>query len=244
MPTGLPGADSTSPVSTSLISAATTLYGSPPAFWGRYFGGPYAYDAAQESAVLAAHGIRLLPVADQTNHVGGTNQQGCSDAEANVSALLAAFPADRLAALGGQFLVVLDVEGTPANGNPSLALDYYLGWAETLTRYGQTRTGGAVTFLPAVYGRQGDQDTWNVLTEAASQGVACHGAWIARYHTSGCNLLPWDSAFVTPAVSVPCDILLWQFQQNCCNGAIDCDQTNPMIDVQTLLLDRLIVPPA
>lgn len=243
MPTGLPGADSTSPVSSSLIAAATALFGSPPAFWGRYFGGPYAYDAAQENAVLAANGIRLLPVADQTDHVGGSSQQGDTDAEANVSALFTSFSVDHLAGLGGQFLVILDVEGTPDNGNPSLALDYYLGWAEGLARYSQSRSGGTVALLPAVYARQGDEATWNVLSTAAAQGVACHGAWVARYHTSGCNLLPWDSEFVQPAVTVPCDLLLWQFQQDCCNGEIDCDQANPSLDVKSLLLDRLILPP-
>lgn len=243
MPTGLPGADSSSPVTTALIASATQLYGTKPPFWGRYFGGPYAYDAATENTPLAESGVQLLPIADQTNHVGGTEQQGVADAQANVEALVATFDPGYLASLGGQFLVFLDVEGTPQNGNPSLALDYYLGWAATLVSYSSGQTNGAVTLLPAVYARQADDPTWDVLVAADAQGVPCHGAWVARYHTSGCNLIPWDPTFVLPTVALPCDVLLWQYQENCCNGTIDCDQANPTIDIQTLLLDRLILPP-
>lgn len=248
-PTGLPGADSSDPVSTSLIASATALYGTTPAFWGRYFSTADAtstieYHAAAENAVLAASGIRLLPIARQTPNVGGTEAQGETDALANLGALLGAFDAPTLAQLGSEFLVFLDVEGTPENGSPSLALDYFLGWASTLVSASKAQSAGRVTFLPAVYARQGDTTTWNVLVSAANQSVPCHGAWVARYHTSGCNLLPWDPTFVMPSVALPCDVLLWQYQENCCNNTIDCDQANPTLDIQTLLLDRLILPPA
>lgn len=248
MPNGLPGADSSQPVTSSLIATAAELFGTKPAFWGRYFttatpAGTTEYHAATENAPLAETGVRLLPIARQTPNVGGSQAQGTTDAQGNVEALLAAFETGELAGQGGQFLVFLDVEGTPANGSPSLALDYYVGWATTLTSYSQSQTGGAVALLPAVYGRQADDATWNVLVSADQQGVPCHGIWVARYHTSGCNLLPWDPSFVLPTVTLPCDVLLWQYQQDCCNGAIDCDLTNPDIDIQTQLLGRLILPP-
>jgi hypothetical protein len=244
---GLPVADSSSPVTAELISAATQLFGAAPAAWGRYFTGPTTagtveYRHAAESAVLAAAGIRLLPVARQTRDVGSGQQHGVSDAQQNVADLLDTFTPTALAAQGGEFLLFLDVEGNPSAGSPSLALDYYLGWAETVTAYSRSQTDGAVTVLPAVYARQGDDATWNVLVAAQAQGAACHGVWVARYYYSSCSMTDWDSALVQPDVALPFDIPLWQYAENCCQGRIDCSQTNPTVDIQTLLLDRLIRP--
>jgi hypothetical protein len=98
--------------------------------------------------------------------------------------------------------------------------------------------------LPCVYARQGDEATWQSVAQAAAQGVGCHGAWVARYYNPGCAMTDWDDAVVTPAVSLPCPILLWQYAENCCDGAIDCSQTNPGLDIQSALLDRLVLPPA
>jgi hypothetical protein len=249
MARGFPAADSSSPVSVSMVQAAAALFGQTPAAWGRYFTSPTTagtveYRHAQENAVLAQYGIRLLPIARQTKDVGGTAAQGTSDAEGNVDDLFATFGADYLASLGGELLMFLDVEGTPASGSPSLALDYYLGWGQTLASASRAASGGRVTVLPCVYARQGDDATWTVLEEAAAQGVPCQGAWVARYYYSSCALTDWDDAIVTPTVAIPCPILLWQYAENCCNGAIDCSQTNPALDIQTALLQRLILPPA
>lgn len=249
MAKGNPGADSSSPVTDALVNTAAEQFGQTPQFWGRYFTSPTAsgsveYHHASESPVLARHNIRVLPVARQTTHVGGSQQQGASDAQLNVDDLLDSFGAQYLASRGGEFFLFLDVEGTPQNGSPSLSLDYYLGWAQTLVSYSQSQTNNTVTILPCVYARQGDNETWNNLVSANEQGVTCNGAWVARYYYSGCDMHDWDDAVVLPSVKLPCDVLLWQYAENCCDGAIDCNQTNPNLDTDTLLLNRLILPPA
>ncbi|HEX6626057.1 MAG TPA: hypothetical protein VF064_20230, partial [Pyrinomonadaceae bacterium] len=176
MAKGNPGADSSSPVTDDLINTATQQFGQAPLFWGRYFTSPTAsgsveYRHGSESPILAQHNIRLLPVARQTAHVGGSQQQGTSDAQLNVQDVLDTFGQDYLASQGGQFLLFLDVEGSPSTGSPSLSLDYYLGWGQTLVSYSRSRTGNAVTVLPCVYARQGDNQTWNNLVSANGQGV-------------------------------------------------------------------------
>jgi hypothetical protein len=248
MPTGLPGADSSTPVTAQMIEAAQQLFGATPAFWGRYFTsasttGEVEYRHATESPVLAQFGIRLLPVARQTTHVGGSNAQGTADAEANVGDLFATFPPSYLAVFGAQYLMFLDVEGNPSAGSPSLALDYFLGWGKTLVESSQSQSGGTVTILPCVYARQGDAATWNVLVEAEVQGVACQAGWSARYYTGQCALSAWDDSIVLPGVSLPFPILIWQYAENCCDGAIDSNQANPEVDIQSLLINKLIPPP-
>ncbi|HEX7318049.1 MAG TPA: hypothetical protein VF297_29360 [Pyrinomonadaceae bacterium] len=247
MAKGNPGADSSQPVTAELINTATQQFGQAPLFWGRYFTSPTAtgtveYHHGTESPVLAQHNIRLLPVARQTGHVGGSQQQGTSDAQQNVQDFLDTFSQDYLVSQGGQFLLFLDVEGSPSTGSPSLSLDYYLGWARTLVSYSQSQTGGAVTILPCVYARQGDNETWDVLVSANGQGATCNGAWVARYYYSGCDMHDWNDSVVMPSVALPFDVLLWQYAENCCGGTIDCNQTNPNLDTNTLLLDRLILP--
>lgn len=249
MAKGNPGADSSSPVTDSLISTATQQFGQAPKFWGRYFTSPTTsgeveYRHGSESPVLASHNIRLLPVARQTTRVAGSEQEGVSDAEANVSDFLDTFGQSYLASQGGQFLLFLDVEGNPSVGSPSLSLDYYLGWAKTLVSYSQSQTGNAVTILPCVYGTHFDTQTWENVVAANAQGATCHGAWIARYYYSGCEQPDWNDSVIMPTVSLPCEVLLWQYQEDCCGGAIDCNQTNPSVDTQTLLLDKLLLPPA
>lgn len=248
MTQGLPGADSSTPVTAAMIQSATALFGRTPVLWGRYFTsatttGTVEYRHAQENPVLAQFGIRLLPVARQTTHAAGTAAQGASDAQANVGDLFATFGADYLASLGGELLMFLDVEGTPSAGSPSLGLDYWLGWAQTLGSASNAASGGRVTVLPCVYARQGDNATWATVTQASDQGVTCNGAWVARYYSGSCNLADWDQALVAPSVALPCEILLWQYAENCCGGAIDCSQTNPGLDIDALLLQRLILPP-
>ncbi|HYM00981.1 MAG TPA: hypothetical protein VEZ90_18630, partial [Blastocatellia bacterium] len=53
-----------------------------------------------------------------------------------------------------------------------------------------------------------------------------------------------NDSIIQPSVSILFPILLWQSQQNCpdANG-IDCDQTNPSVDGEALILKRLILPP-
>lgn len=249
MSQGFPAADSSSPVTDDLISSATQLFGKTPLFWGRYFTSPTTsgsveYRHSEESPVLAQHNIKLLPIARQTTQVGGSQQQGVSDAQLNVDDVLLTFGQDYLASLGGAILLFLDVEGSPSTGSPSLSLDYYLGWAQTLSEYSRSQTGGAVTVLPCVYARQSDNDTWDALVTANARGVGCNGGWVARYYYSNCDMTDWDNSIVMPSVELPFDVLLWQYAENCCGGTIDCNQTNPNVDIDTLLLNKLILPPS
>ena len=248
MAQGKPGADSSyAEVTDQLVQEATTFFGETPVLWGRYFAtsGPVEYNPATEDQPLAQSGIRLLPIARRTTHVGGSEQEGGIDAIACVEDILVAFGVDYLASQGGEFLVFLDVEGDPASGSPSLSISYYKGWANTLIANSRSRTMNRVTLLPCVYARQGDNTTWNALVQASRTGVYCYGAWVARYHSIDCieTMPDWETGFLTPAVSLPCHILLWQYSENCLQNQIDCNQTNPNIDLEGALLSKLILPP-
>jgi hypothetical protein len=248
MAQGSPGADSSAPVTTSLIQSAASLLGAPPVFWGRYFTsvstkGSVEYHHATENQPLNAAGIRLLPVGRQTANVGGTTQQGITDGSANAKDFISTFGASVLAAQGGKFYMFLDVEGSP-----SLSQAYYTGWAQGLAQESQalSASDASVQVLPCVYATQGDTVTWTAVQAAMNAGVACYGAWIARYYTSQCTMGDWLDAIVTPSepAPFPCPILAWQYAGNCLNGQIDCSQTNPHLDAQTQLLDFLVLPPA
>jgi hypothetical protein len=248
MARGSAGADSSTPVTASLVHAATQLFGETPALWGRYFTSPATrgtteYRHAEENAVLAQAGIRLLPIARQTTHVAGSAQQGASDAQGNVDDIFDTFGTQYLAAQGGEVFLFLDVEGNPSAGSPSLSQSYYTGWARTLVSYSRSSSNNAVTILPCVYARQGDDQTWNVLAAAVGAGIQCHGVWVARYFYNSCEMTDWDDSIVAPAVKLPCHVLLWQYAENCCGGSIDCNQTNPGLDIQTALLNHLITCP-
>lgn len=102
--------------------------------------------------------------------------------------------------------------------------------------------------MPCVYARRGDNDTWNALISANDQGVVCNGGWVARYPSKKCAMPEFDNGIVLPVGlddTLPFDILIWQYAENCANGAIDCNQTNPNIaDIQAALLNKLILPPS
>ena len=247
MARGLPGADSFSLVTPGLIQAATNIIGAP-AFWGRYFKSasaksPPEYSHKNEDAVLAQANIKVLPVAQQTANVNGSQAQGAADAQSNVTDILGTFPEALLVSQGGQFLMFLDVEGVSAQA-PSLSLAYYTGWAQTLSSFSQGQTNGAVTILPCVYARQLDNVTWNTLVQANANSIPCHGAWVARY-PGGCNARDFNSSFAIPTVKLPFDVLVWQYGENCANGKIDLNQTNPNVaNIQAQFLDKLILPPS
>jgi len=246
MAQGEPGADSSSHVTSSLIEEVTTFFGTTPVFWGRYFtsvttSGSVEYRHATESQPLHAAGIRLLPVARQTAHVSGTGEQGIADGNANAEDFITTFGAELLASQGGKFYMFLDVEGSP-----SLSAAYYAGWAQGLAEAAESLSGGTVQMVPCVYGTRSDTATWSAVAEAMAAGTPCAGAWIARYFTGQCAMGEWDDAVLTPAAPnpMPCPILAWQYAGNCLNGAIDCSQTNPNIDLFADLLMFLVLPPA
>jgi hypothetical protein len=250
MAQGQPGADSSSPVTTSLIQAATKLFGATPAFWGRYFtsvetAGGVEYRHAAENQPLNAAGIRLLPIARQTVNVDGSLQKGIEDGIANAKDFITTFAASFLASQGGRFYMFLDVEGSP-----SLSPDYFTGWAQGLAEESASLSSGlssgSVRLLPCIYATQSDAATWAALAAAQGAGVQCMGAWIARYCSTGCETGEWSSLIVTPISPepFPWPILAWQYAGNCLNGIIDCSQTNPSLDAQSQLLDFLVLPPA
>jgi hypothetical protein len=255
MANGMPGADSSNPVTTeiggkNLIDLAIQLFGQPPVVWGRYFtsaatSGTVEYRHLRENQLLRANAVRVLPIARQTRRVNGSIADGNADAATNVEDLILTFGADYLASQGGQVLMFLDVEGAP-----SLSKDYYLGWAGTLIAYSQSFSAGCVTVLPCVYGAYADDATWQAVVDAVAAGVEFHGAWIARWLTTGCQglsdpALAFDDGVVRPQ-SLPADfpILLWQYSNDCYGGAgFDCVQTNPGIDLQQVLLSKCVLPP-
>jgi hypothetical protein len=248
MAQGLPGADSFSQVTPGLVQAATKIFGQAPKFWGRYFKNstaksPPEYSHTAEDAALSQAGIRLLPVAQQTAHVNGNQALGASDAQVNAADFLATFPTELLLAQGGKFFMFLDVEGLPQDGDPSLSLSYYTGWAQTLVSFSQSQTNNAVTLLPCVYARTGDNVTWNALVAADANGIKCNGAWVARYPKVGvCKPIDFNGGFCLPTVKLPFPVFIWQYDENCSN--IDLNQTNPAIaDIQSGLLNQLVLPP-
>jgi hypothetical protein len=253
MPTGRPTADSASLVTQmvngqNLIAFATALYGTAPVLWGRYFksaahAGSAEYRHAIENQPLHDAGIRVLPIAQQTDRVGGTQDDGAADARDNAEDLILTFGKDYLAAQGGQFLMVLDVEQTL-----SLTEDYYRGWASTLIAHSQAFSQGMVTLKPAVYGSRGDTTTWQALANVLAGGATlCNGIWVARYYSDRPACYPppeFDPGFVMPTVALPCPVLLWQYSENCpTQSGIDCGQTNPAIDPDALLLPFCVPPP-
>ena len=137
----------------------------------------------------------------------------------------------------------LDVEGLSPQA-PSLSLDYYTGWAQTLVSFSQSQTNNAITILSCVYARQLDNVTWNILNTANANGVPRRGACVAHC-PGGCSARDFNPSFAIPQVQLPCDVLIWQYGGNCANGKIDVNQTNPNIaDIQTALMNKLILPPS
>ena len=105
MSQGIPGADSTDQVTHALIEEATRLIGVTPQFWGRYFcspsnPSPYEYAHVNENWPLSENNIKLLPIAEQTWRVAGSQQDGAADARGNVDDLIETFGADYLAGTG------------------------------------------------------------------------------------------------------------------------------------------------
>jgi hypothetical protein len=243
------GADVDALVTRRMIVVAKRQLGTVPQFWGRYFKGPgdqnsVRYQAQLEGPVLRANNIRVLPIAQQTNHVDGDGSLGSQDGLRNAAAIIASFGRTYLSAMPGIF-VFLDVEGPPRH---SLNAEYYRGWSDALIAGGKSDMvfrdngdGDPITFWPGVYGTHGDDETWTSLLATIADGAVCCGTWIARPGKIGCHPLgPWNEQFIRPTslpASVP--VLVWQGVQEC--KSIDYNRANP--DTSTNFMSGLVLPP-
>jgi hypothetical protein len=235
------GADENATVTQPRIDVATRQTGHSIEFWGRYFKNPgntspEQYQPNKEAALLNENNIRVLPIGRQTGHVAGSRSLGRADGTTNAKALIEAFGPEVLGALPQGLAVFLDVEGPP---HPSLSVDYYQGWADGLA---QTAQAAGVKLLPAVYGTHGDSATWTHLAQAASNGAACEGTWIARPGRLGCHpLRPFDESFVRPQdLPQSIRVLAWQAVLECHN--LDFNILNPTFDAETL--SKFVLPAA
>ena len=240
MPARIVGADTAYPVTAALIAKATQVMTVAPAFWGRYFtstqtGGTVEYRHAVENPILAAAGIRVLPIARQTNDVGGDAPTGYRDGALNASDIIATFGADLLAQMPG-VCIFLDVEGSGAS---HLSTDYYSGWVD-----GLGSVNDQVDFLPCVYGLPADSSTWTALARAIANGVSCHGLWMAHPLLTTPEPVAWNPALVTPAPDPGAPVLLWQYMFPRDGAQLDRDQLSPNVDAQNDLLQYLVLPPA
>jgi hypothetical protein len=186
--------------------------------------------------VLAPAGIRVLPIARQTNKVGGSRAEGVADGLANGSDVIETFGEDYLEAQGAKFFVFLDVEGS---GVSHLSSDYYTGWVAGLSQASQR-----VTFLPGIYGLPDDEVTWQALSGALANGVACGGLWMARWLTKAPEPVAWDTDSTSPNPDPGVPVLLWQYMDSRDGANLDRNLVNPAIDAQEQLLRLLIVPPS
>lgn len=241
------GADTLVPVSQDVLDLVNQRFGTTPLMWGRYFKRPdFAEDfqPAVENAILAANNIRLLPIARQTTRVAGAASDGANDAALNVDAFTKALGVDYLSRIGGELLMFLDVEGTSAQ-NPNLSLDYWIGWSTALVAHSHEASGGRFSVVPGIYCRQNQAPTWTAVADAARLGYRCAGAWVFRMRTDACNkpIPNWDAPFNTPAVALPCPVMIWQFAIDCLfEGGVDFDMINPDPGIATALLNRLVLP--
>lgn len=241
------GADTLVPVTDAIAAMVRKRFGSTPLFWGRYFKRPgFAEDfqADAERPVFNANAIRLLPIARQTTRVAGTAGDGAEDALLNVDAFTTSLGLDHLRKIGGEMLMFLDVEGTSAR-HPNLSLEYWIGWSAALVSYSGRVSGGDFMLIPAVYCRQNQKPTWDVIARAHELGFPCAGAWVFRMRTGACDkpIPQWDAPFNTPPTPLPCPVMLWQFAIDCLfEGGVDFNMVNPDPAIAAALLNRLIFP--
>jgi hypothetical protein len=252
MPTPVLGIDSLAVSShAALKKASSAAYlGQAPAFWGRYFYAPGQINSsghkdthysAAENGFLRSEGIRLLPIARQTGHVGTDAETGSIDARRNVHAILECFPAAYLAGADPNVLIFLDVE-------PAVSLDpgYYAGWSSTITTYSDQVSGSSVKFKPAIYANARDDRTWNALARALAGGSLCFGVYVARYYYGSPKPdRGWQPSILTPAGGVRPPILAWQYWASADEAPRDENfDTNIASPYHSdVLLDGLIMPP-
>lgn len=231
------GVDSYREVTEDLIAQAQRALGAPPRLWGRYFTSRTLatvaeYDPARENVVLARHGIRVVPLARQTPHVGGSRQLGYADGLANGMDVISTFGKSRLLAMSG-VRVFLDVEGPPLC---TLSADYYVGWSS-----GLLASGKGVSFLPCVSGTPNDVTTWQALRGCVACGAPCHGVWLSRTDEVAISPITWPIERLAPlGIGGDVPVCLWQFSFG---TGLGLNLWNPNLDPAAAFLETLVLPP-
>ncbi|WP_147281751.1 hypothetical protein [Dyella solisilvae] len=217
-------------------------------FWGRYFKGPNSvggpqYSGDAEGRLFQKENILLMPLARQTNAVGGSRTLGSSLAKGNVDAFFQEVDVEHAvsASIAKELLFFLDVEpGT------DLSEDFYLGWSETLSSEASRVTKGRIGFVPGVYlNRCNNKESVAVLNKIRNEGGYCAGLMVASYRTTDNPEEPvdWTTAHVSPSMATDIPILAWQYAADRPpNKHLDYVQVNPDAKIQEYLLSRLIVP--
>lgn len=234
------GIDSLSPVSHIILEQASIEITQVPSFWGRYFTststkGTGEYQHKTENPVLSETGIRILPIARQTNHVHDTEEHGFRDGLENALDIIATFGAEYLAEIGGKFRIFLDVEGSQMS---HLSVGYYTGWCKGLRRAPEE-----IEFIPCVYGIPGDSLTWMSLQKAIDNNNAtCGGVWLSRPYLSVKEPKQWEKHMLS-SYDLDIPILIWQYLFGDKTRAFDRNIVNPELADATEFLSTLILPP-
>ncbi|WP_095089001.1 hypothetical protein [Mesorhizobium sophorae] len=251
---GIDQADIASPPA---LRIGTKMLGKSPTFWGRFFKGPgntspIQYQPTVENTFFSQRGIRVLPIARQTNNVGRSERLGYVDGQRNGAAVLAAFGANHLARMADGIRVFLDVE----RYGP-MSPSYYEGWSKGLIDAGrQTMIDFSdeidmgvfprdisVTFRPCVYGHHSADRTWQSLGTAISGGAVCDGAWIVFMNSPArFPIWPWRSSFTSRHMPSSVPVLACQrildYSQDGVN--LDYNLANPAHEAD--FLNTLVLP--
>jgi hypothetical protein len=219
------GVDSYDAVDNEAVKNVTKFFdGKPPLFWGRYFTGVDDIGkkdgnySIPEGKILGKHGIRVLPIARQTEKVGGDAAAGEEDGAENVKAVVKALKGvkDQAADAEGIYLF-LDVEDEKKN--PPLSIEYWNGW------YKGVMSEGKKLILPCLYVRQGSAESFKAIHKVPKKPAAL---WVARWQYKDHKAkkmysAPWDPLKM---VKSPVDPILWQYQDGE-DRRFDCNWTNP-----------------
>jgi len=177
------GADSFSQVTPALIAARRTSLVTLPVL-GSLFQKP---TAPGRPSIVTTTKIRcwrtpisnFLSIWPSRPGTSTATRLGRRRRSGNAADFLATFPRI-FGGAGGQFFMFLDVEGLPQQGNPSLSLSYYTGWAQTACGFSQ-KPKQQRGYLATVYLRANRRQCHRKrLVAANNNGIKCHGAWVAR----------------------------------------------------------------
>lgn len=256
------GADSAEPVTEELIKGVVKRFGSAPLFWGRYISNrDERLLRPGELQLLAVHGIRVLPLAQQTlrfndydPNTKSTFETGQADGKCNASAFIDVFAVDEMDASTYHLYLNIEVDSqTPVNAA------YYKGWVAGLED-GVRARGRKIRLRPAVYiGTLGSIKSWEALSRATSDlGEQVDLVWIARYGSGYSGSPPldckdidiWRDHSKAGGITFPAKygVAAWQYQENCSvkkrTPLVDISLLSPIGEVRGRFLNGLVDPRA